>query len=69
MPMCQWLYLNRIMEIQQLSLGCSPSLQEEDLSEDRASCWDALHKEEHCCRGLESWQMPSRPLETLELGC
>lgn len=40
------------------------AMQEEDLSEGRASCWDALHKEEHCCRGLESRQMPSHWVST-----
>lgn len=44
------------------------AMQEEDLSEDRANCWDALHKEEHCCRGLESWQSPAAGFP-LELGC
>ena len=32
------------------------------MSEDRANCWDALHKEEHCCRGLVAPPKKWRPV-------
>jgi len=41
---------------------CRLGDEEEDLSEGRASCWDALHKEEHCCRGLVAPPKKWRPV-------
>ena len=38
----------------------SKRFQEEDLTEERASCWDGLHTEERCCRGLAGPLAPSR---------
>lgn len=43
---------------------CRLGDEEEDLTEDRASCWDGLHTEERCCRGLvappETWRAVPR---------
>eukprot|EP00435_Cladocopium_sp_Y103_P020269 s2199_g4.t3 len=43
---------------------CRLGDEEEDLTEDRASCWDGLHTEERCCRGLvappDAWRAVPR---------